>query len=888
MADILQAASGRWPELLMDLGGLTPDQLSDTHQPCPACGGTDRYRWDRDDAEGGWFCNQCGGKDHQGGAGSGLDLLMRVRSWDLKQALSAVERHLGITGSEPARRIKPGRPHRAPDKPPPGAPPPRLGNAIAQWCYRDAAGEQLFWIQRFDPAPGRKLFIHRVWIDGQWHYPRSRGVDADPFTCEWPSPRPLYRLPDLIIRPDAPVLVVEGEKAADAAAELFPNHVVVSWSNGSKAIRHVDWQPLAGRTCCLWPDNDKQGREAMATLAGRLVGMGCSVAVADYPADSVPEGWDLADANWTPEVAAGALGRVLKEVKVPVSAEVEPVAAAKPAAASINEFSDYFDCLGTDGDAFFYKIHATGVVKRLSPGCHTSTYLVFLAPVEFWESIFPGGRSGVNWTAAASRLAQLQSTAGFYDESRIRSLGAWWDRGRSVLNLGDRLIVDGEEQPIQKPVPESRFIYRGGKPLNGSDGAIPLTDDEALKIALVAEQFLWESDASGPLLAGWATLAPICGVLDWRPHIWLTASAESGKSTVMNRFLAPLLGGMALNVYGQSSEAGIRQTLDSKALAVIFDEAESNERKDKVRMQDVLTLARISSTESQAQMLKGSPDGKSTSYSIRSMFLLCSITTGLKQGADKTRFAQLTLRNPRSLGSERHRKWDELRTNLDEHITPEIGRRLQARTIALIPMIREATKVFVDAASSKFNSRRMGDQYGTLLTGSWSLRCSHVPSLDEALAFIDEIKGWKPYKDDSTGTPDEQNCIEAILQHQIRVEGERSSGLFRTIGELIDLSIKPGLSGPADQITSEIANQHLGRIGIKVGDDKLFIHNNAAGIRKILADTPWSDCWPTVLRRLPEADKEEPSRFFGHRGTHRSTSVPLSVLDREQEPDDQG
>ena len=44
----------------------------------------------------------------------------------------------------------------------------------------------------------------------------------------WQPLRPIYGLADLAARPDAPVLVVEGEKAADAAAELLPDYVAVT------------------------------------------------------------------------------------------------------------------------------------------------------------------------------------------------------------------------------------------------------------------------------------------------------------------------------------------------------------------------------------------------------------------------------------------------------------------------------------------------------------------------------------------------------------------------------------------------------------------------------------------------------------------------------------
>ena len=875
MPDILAAASGRWPELLMELGGLTPDQLTNDHQPCPACGGTDRYRWDRDDGLGGWFCNQCGGKQGTGGAGSGLDLLMRVRGWDLKQALSAVERHLGLEPDAPARSRKPGRPHRAPDKPPPFAAPPRLGNATAQWCYRDANGEQLYWIQRFDPAPGRKLFIHRVWLSGQWHYPRSRGVDADPFTCEWPSPRPLYRLPDLIDRPDAPVLVVEGEKAADAAAALFPDHVVVSWSNGSKAIRHVDWQPLAGRTCRLWPDNDTQGREAMTALAARLVVIGCSVAIADYPADSVPEGWDLADANWTPQTAAGALERVLREVKAPAKPEPAP-AEPSPAVPAAADAPQPFTCLGFDDGGYYYQPGDTGQVIRIGGSSHNATNLMRLADIAYWETLFPGPR-GTNWNSAISHLFRQQARVGVYSPDRIRGRGAWWDKGRSVLHLGDRLIVDGATYPVTAP-PPSTYSYQRLASIEIPDGLEPLSDIEGMELLDIANRFLWEVPASGLLMAGWVALAPICGSLSWRPHLWLTAAAGSGKTALLDRYIGPLLDSLALWPEGNTTEAFIRQELRSDARAVVFDEAESNEKADRDRIQNILALARVASSSGRGVIGKGGADGAAQRFVVRSMFLLCSISTALKQGADQSRFAQLTLRSPNSLAKpERQAHWKALDSDLARHVTAEAGHRLLLRSVALIPIIRDSAAVFRRAAADRFDSQRQGDQYGTLLAGAWSLFSSQVPTEAQALQLIDD-NDWQPYRE-ASDRPDELRCIQAILQHQIRVEGDRGNAYQRTIGELVELA-NPAAVVMSPEVSGKAAADHLGRIGLRVEDGALLVSNTAEGIRKILADTAWAHCWPTVLCRIAGARKEGAKRFNkGPGGVSRCAALPLSQLD---------
>jgi hypothetical protein len=67
------------------------------------------------------------------------------------------------------------------------------------------------------------------------------------------------------------------------------------------------------------------------------------------------------------------------------------------------------------------------------------------------------------------------------------------------------------------------------------------------------------------------------------------------------------------------------------------------------------------------------------------MFLLCSINTSIYQGADRRRFAQLCLQSQSSTSfDERRTHWDALDRDLDRFISPEIGRRLIARTVALL------------------------------------------------------------------------------------------------------------------------------------------------------------------------------------------------------------
>lgn len=531
----------------------------------------------------------------------------------------------------------------------------------------------------------------------------------------------------------------------------------------------------------------------------------------------------------------------------------------------------YFTCLGFDADGYYYQPRSTGQVVRLGGGSHTSTNLVRLAPLAYWETLY-AGKQGVNWTWAAASLFEQQAEAGVYSPDRIRGRGAWWDDGRTVLHMGDRLVVDRESQPITRTF-KSAFLYQRSAALIGPGQAAPLSDDEALTLCELAERFHWEVPASGLLLAGWVTLAPICGALRWRPHIWLTASAGSGKSAILDRYVSPLLGDMCLHVAGNTSEAGLRQTLRADALPVIFDEAESNEKADQTRMQSILALARVASSESHAHMLKGSPAGDVTRFTIRSMFMMSSIATALKQGADRSRFAQLTLRNPTELPkAERTAHWEALDRDLDRFIGPDAAKRLLARTMGLIPTIRASVAVFTRVAAERFDSQRLGDQYGTLLAGAWSLMSSEPVTPEQARALIDQ-NDWEPYSQ-TTEVPDEERCIQHILQHQVRVETDHANHT-RTLGELVAIINKNELS---HDITSNICEGTLGRYGLKVEGDALLISNTAQAIATILRDTAWGHSWGTLLARLPGASKAGVVRFKGLGATSRAVRIPLATL----------
>jgi P4 family phage/plasmid primase-like protien len=150
--------------------------------------------------------------------------------------------------------------------PPAGTPKPEMkhpvhGTPSKSWEYRGAEGQTLFHVARYDSGPTEKHFLPWSWSTGD-----SKWVSKG-----WAQPRPLYGLELLAARPAAPILIVEGEKSADAARGIAGKHyVVMAWPNGAQAALKSDWTPIHGRKVVLWPDADAPGAKAMAELAAHL------------------------------------------------------------------------------------------------------------------------------------------------------------------------------------------------------------------------------------------------------------------------------------------------------------------------------------------------------------------------------------------------------------------------------------------------------------------------------------------------------------------------------------------------------------------------------------------------------------------------------------------
>ena len=830
MTRITELANGHWPSILGALAGLSSDQLTDKHQPCPLCGGKDRYRFDDQDGSGSWFCNQCGGPSQSGGAGSGMELLMRRTGWEFKEAAQRVEQHLGIT---------PKRPN-----------PPTKGAELV-WHYSDD-----FIVCRF---PGKK--IRPLWWSGnrwEWKAP--------------PAPRPLLNLDQLRSRTGT-VLVVEGEKAADAAAKLYPNAVVTTWPSGCKAINKADWSPLTSRRVILWPDADAVGQQAMDCLVQLLLRVPVDRVQMVTPPSEVPEGWDLADATWSPDQAAAFIkANISQPLELVEVSTKQPELDTVETDEEVETSTASFKALGFDHGIYFYLPANTSQVIALTAAQHTKAHFLQLASLDWWKQTFADDKGRIDWDDATDTLMQMCRKQGVYDPARVRGRGTWADANRVVLHLGNRLVVDGRSHIITK-LPASFgsfYTYENAKAILGPSSEA-LSDDIAEKISAIALRFRWEAPASANMLLGWIALAPVCGALNWRPHIWITGGAGTGKTTILKLFIKPLLGGMYEGATGGTTEAGLRGQLRSDAIPIVFDELEQNEQKDKQQVQNILSLARIASSEG-GKIYKGTTSGGVNTFEVRSMFCVSSINVALVQRADLDRFCVLSLRRDHMDKSD----WDSFEQQIIDACTDDNGRRLVARTISQIPLIRKNAKTLAAALARNFG-QRFGDQYGTLLAGAWSLKPNGGSELTvEAAREWVERMDWESREVDSADA-DEAKCIGRILQSLIQVEG----GKRLTILELVQMAADGLVHATPIQLGQhgeEVANI-LGRYGLKVSGGALAVSNSSTNLQALLKDSPWSGtAYRQALRRIEGATHSTSTIRFSGSGVARATLIPLKTL----------
>lgn len=564
-----------------------------------------------------------------------------------------------------------------------------------------------------------------------------------------------------------------------------------------------------------------------------------------------------------------------KPTPAPVSndapaADLEPVSAVPD---DEHPDADHFDpsgcfkVLGYNRGTYYVFHHGTSQILDLTMGeIGSESTMLMLAPLEFWEMHLPSpdGKPGLNKKGFMNWFFRLAERRGIYDTSRFRGRGAWIDEGRHIYHFGSQMSVDGEVLKVTEI--RSKYVYELAQSLPPPAPDM-LSDSEGLELLETAKMFRWSKPGAAALLVGWTFIAPLCGAMKWRPHIWLTGGAGCGKSTILNEYVNPLMSGIAVFAQGNSTESGMRQKLKADALPVLFDESESNNDAEKKRMDGILSLIRQASTESPAQTYKGTISGDSMNFHIRSMFCLASIQVGMEHKADQDRLTKLSLMKAQDdpTAAETWAKIKERLYKISSDST--IANRNLRRSINLLPIMHQNVAVFVKVAAKKFGTQRMGDQYGTLLAACWNQYRSDVATPEQASEMIDAYE-WGEFTEGGE-VDDSEKALRAILESKITYKGDAIS---------VSAMVTIAQDGIVDGLTLDaaVARRLLRDNGMNFQKGLLLFQNGSKALHKMVSDTPFAADLSGQLLRVPGAKKVAGCRFGATMA--RAVGIPLALV----------
>lgn len=855
------------------------------------------------------FSNGQGGNDM-------VSLYAYANRVKMKEAAEEVARQIGSSDFKPVEAPKQTGGNWIPERTAPVAPTARdlrkwlgkddQGNHLwkestRSWIYRNQDGNILFATARFEFEDGSKDVLPFCWCknsengNSKW---KNRG---------YPEPRPLYGLDRINKQPVKILLIVEGEKCADAAQEILgETFAVISWPGGGKAVGKAFWSSIKGRKKLLWPDNDKPGFIAAQDILATDATDNFKVVL---PPWDKPKGWDVADAieeGWDRDRIVSALKaavppheflqidpdiRFRELLQSPQQDLTEqqslqmgdgdaPLDGPLPpddgmASADLDGPECPFRILGYNRTSYYFYSYSTRQMVELSPSEITDSNVLRLATLQWWEKNFPS-KNGMDTKSARNALIQIAHSKGIFDPDYIRGPGAWIDGEQVVVHQGDHLLISNERVELQDF--RSRYIYEADISNGDEDNIHPLPTNEANKIMEIMGQLSWERPEYGRYLAGWIVCAIVSGTLKWRPHVFVTGGAGTGKSYVMNTIVRRILGRSVTQLMGDSSAAGMRQALENRAWPVWVDEFEGESAEQMRNIESVFSLLRCASTDTDASIVKGTKDGTARKYKIRCCAIMSGIGMNITKHADVTRFSVLTLK--KSQGDERERM--EHFTGLDRMVhntlTEEWCSAFRSRAINLAKVIRQNAKTFSQAAGEILGAR-LGDQIGALLAGSYACYSNGLIQLEDARKWV-EKQDWSE-QDETKADPDELRCLKAILMQMLQVGGRGVQ--TRTISELVDLAMS---CAPADDffdantsISASEARLALERIGIKPDREGISISCTSRELSRFLRETPWSLNWGSQLKRL-EGAKFTTTRFTEI--SQKSVHVPRRHYRKEQ------
>lgn len=525
-----------------------------------------------------------------------------------------------------------------------------------------------------------------------------------------------------------------------------------------------------------------------------------------------------------------------------------------------------------------YYVRQSESFLSVSPDKHSRNNMIFLAPLSYWEEHAGNDRGGVRWEAAARHCFTMTGNRKF-TRDRTRGLGIWDGRGGvPVYNAGQAcytLDASGNIVPCSN-IADTGIIYTRTEaaPLLNTP---PLTDEEGRLVMDYLTAVPFREEHGHVFMGGLLVSSLLSGYLSFRPHCWINAPAESGKTELRNTLLE-LTGNFSLSFEGaESTPAGVRQRLNGNAVPVLFDESEGKDnRRNLSNIQGHLDNAR--SATRGGVVLKGNVDGTGQSFPLRAGFMFFSVDNQLNRASDLTRFVILTLQ--KKTGQDVAPTLERIKTTRAAMLAAVTPEKLIARVLREAPSIKRNAETIKRELETSGESGRRSELFGTILAGAFNLTHSG-PVTPEYLEDCKNIVAASRLA--VAEENDSERCLRTALEYRDQNEG----GLL--LSELLLHGIHTGNEN--DQRSEKRNREAAARNGVALkpegGTPKtLFIACGHTAMKEIFKGTDWEggNCKGALSNLEGVEFKKE--RLLS--GTYRGVSIPLHLVfpDRFPPPDE--
>ena len=521
--------------------------------------------------------------------------------------------------------------------------------------------------------------------------------------------------------------------------------------------------------------------------------------------------------------------------------------------------------LGVSGK-FFHYLDTINQLQSVDGHTGDRMSALFGGRVELMMNAWPRWSKGsedeppriIGWKQDDARAAMQRACTekGVWSAAdKVRGRGAWRDpEGGVILHCGDGFLYQGE---WRVPGYHEDRVYPAADRIPRPLGERP-SPAAASELLDALKSWNWDRGASAAhldayLLLGWSVAAKFGGALDWRPTVWITGDAGSGKST-LQKLLTNVMGGDKALLYStDATEAAVRQFLAQhvqSTVPVLLDEAEPD--LDNRRILAVVKLARQAS--SGAMVLRGGSDHQAQGFVVRSAFMFSSILIPPLLDQDLSRIAVLTLRDlpkGRTPPDPEHRKW------------ARAGRAIMDQVIAQWPRLHRTLELYRQALAAAGHSARGCDQYGTLLAMADLSMSDAEPTPEACAAWAARLQA-ESVTDRNDQSADWQRCLNHLFGQHLDIfrSGERHS-----VWQWVRAAA--GIADDPDPLKAARALPGWGLRVVGRGPTAvLMVANNHPMLGKLFEGTHWfspagqTGVWVQAIKRVPGAESSPTAANF--------------------------